>query len=157
MIIKRVMEILSLPITAVIGRLPVPYNDYTCFLPFKKGMDYEYLLVTELSDFALRRIELIVPCSPEEEEICKCIMCGKKVFGFGIKNSKDIIKIPDTNTKYISNEFLTLYPFGTVYVPESAIITPLENEHNIIIRKADFSCKSERYAEVFGQPKRAKD
>ena len=153
MLIDRVIEILNLPITAVIGKLPTPYNNYTCFLPFSKGLEYQHLLVTELSEFAKKRIEMKIPYSEAEEEICRLIMQKKQVFGLHGICTDGMTVIPDESTKFISEKILSSYPFGTVYVPENAIITPLADNLNILIRKADFSCNSERFAEVFGQPK----
>ena len=147
------MEILKLPVTAVIGKLPTPYNNYTCFLPFKKGLEYQYLLVTELSEFARKRISTEVPFSDAEEEICSLIMQKKQVFGLSSICTDKMTAIPDKNTKFVSEKILLSYPFGTIYVPERAIITPLADNSNILIRKADFSCNSEKFAEVFGQPK----
>lgn len=157
MLTDRIIEILNLPITAVIGKLPTPYNDYTLFLPFRKGLDYKYLLVTELSEFAKRRISLLVPYSEAEEEICLRLIQKKQVLGLSDVCIKGMTVIPDKNTKFISDEILSAYPFGTVYVPQNSIITPLADSSNIKIRKADFSCNSERFAEVFGQPKSLTD
>ncbi|MBQ7039583.1 MAG: hypothetical protein IJN39_03340 [Clostridia bacterium] len=153
MLIDRVIEILNLPITAVIGPLPLPYNPHTCFLPYKKGVRYDYLLVTSLSEFARRRIELLVPYSPEEEEIAKCILKNRQIFMLDSISVRTAVKIPDFSTKFVSFKTLESYPFGTIFVPENSIITPLSDEVNVNIRKADFSCRSDWYAEVFGQPK----
>lgn len=157
MLTKRVLEILKLPITAVIGKLPMPYNSYTCFLPFKSGMEYSYLLVTELSEFARRRISLSVPFYPEEEEIVRRLEIKKPVFAPSSLCVDRMTKIPDNYTKFISSEMLDSYPFGTILVPENSILSPLAEDKHIIIRKADFSCNSDRYAEVFGQPRNQTD
>lgn len=157
MIIDRVLEILSLPITAVIGEIPKPYNPYTCFLPFKQNLEYEFLLVTELSEFARRRIELLVPFSSEEEEICKRLINKKQVMGLDSLCISGMTKIPDFKTRLISAEMAKQYPFKTLYIPMHAIVTPLAKEENLIIKEADFSCKSDRYAEVFGQPRKLRD
>jgi len=157
MLTKRVLEILNLPITAVIGGLPVPYNPYTCFLPFKIGMEYSYLLVTELSEFARRRISLSVPFYPEEEEIVRRLESGNRVFAPASLCAGKMTKIPDCSTRFISSEMLDSYPFGTIFVPENSILSPLSEDKHITIRKADFSCNSDRYAEVFGQPKNLTD
>ena len=147
---KRVLEILKLPKTAVIGEISLAYNPYTLFLPYKENLNFDYLLVTNLSEFSKRRISLFVPFSKEEEIICSHILQKKPVFALHSAAIKGMTIIPDKSTRLITKEITSAYPFSTMYVPKNAVITPLAAEENLIIK--EFSeCKSEKFAEVFGQ------
>ena len=154
MIVRKVLDVLSLPVTAVYGNLSRVYNDYTLFLPYKKAeQSFEYVLVTELSFFARRRIEMLLPNCEGEEFICSCILNGKKVFATQSIATSQMIKLPDLTTKLISRSFIAKYPFGTIYVPKNTLITPSVRDENIIVKEF-LPCESEKYAEVFGQPKK---
>lgn len=154
MIYKKILKILELPKTKVIGSLKMVYNQYTLFIPFDCKENFDYLLITYLSEYQKNRIELRVPFTKEEETICSFLDSKKKVFSLSSFATSGMIIIPDETTKLITAKLINEYPFGTIYVPRGAIITPAAKEENIIIKEFD-KCKSEQFAEVFGQPKKA--
>ncbi|MBR4030665.1 MAG: hypothetical protein IKJ06_04635 [Clostridia bacterium] len=153
MIYKRVLEILNLPKTVVIGRIKRVYNPYTLFLPFNAETDFDYVLVTHLTEYSKNRIKLRVPFTAEEEFLCRCLDNKKKVFSLHKYAIDGMSIIPDDTTRVITKNLLDNYPFGTVLVPENAIITPSAKDENIIIKEFKI-CKSEEFLKVFGQPKK---
>lgn len=154
MIYDKILKILALPKTKVIGDLNRVYNPYTLFIPFDYNENFDFLLVTYLSEYQKNRIELRVPFTKEEEAICTFLDNKKQVFGLSKFATSGMIIIPDETTKVITASLLNQYPFGTIFVPKDAVITPLAKDTNIIIKEFD-KCKSEQFAEVFGQPKKA--
>ncbi len=153
MITEKVLKILSLPKTLLIGNLSRVYNDYTLFLPYQPGMKYEYTLITSLSFFEKQRIRLNVPCNETETYICTQLLNKKDVFALQSAALPGMIVIPDQTTHLITKNMVTAYPFATMYVPEGAKITPLAAEESIDFKECKL-CELEKYAEVFGQQKK---
>lgn len=153
MIYKRVLEILNLPKTAVIGKIKRVYNPYTLFLPYNSETDFDYVFITYLTEYSKNRIRLRVPFTDEEEFLCRCLDNKRQVFSLHKYALDGMAIIPDDTTGVITKNLLDNYPFGTVFVPENAIITPSARDENIIIKEFKI-CKSEEYWEVFGQPKK---
>ncbi len=153
MICDKILKILALPKTKIIGSLKRVYNPYTLFIPFDCKENFEYLFVTHLTEYQKNRIELRVPFTKEEETICSFLDSKKQVFALSSVATSGMTIIPDETTKLITEKLIKEYPFGTIFVPKDAIITPSAKEENIIIKEFD-KCKSEQFAEVFGQPKK---
>ncbi len=153
--LDRIMHILSLPKTLVVGSLNKAFNNYTLFCPYRENTEYAYILITELNEFEKRRIELGVPFSEEEEYICRAILSKKAVFSLQSCAVSNTIIIPDDTTRLITKRMVQDYPFSAMYIPRGALITPLAAEEKQNIEFKEWKkCESERYAEVFGQPKK---
>lgn len=153
--LDRIIHILSLPKTLVVGGLNKAFNNYTLFCPYRKNTDYAYILITKLSEFEKRRIELGVPFSEEEEYVCRAILDKKAVFSLQCCAVSGTIIIPDGTTRLITKRMVQNYPFSAMYIPRGALITPLAAEEKQNIEFKEWKkCESERYAEVFGQPKK---
>ena len=150
--IDKIIKILSLPKTCVIGNLNTVYNPYTLFMPYQKDTQFKFTLVTSLSPFQKRRIELLVPFSPEEEWVCSQFLSGKPVFALEHIHLKGAIEIPDHTTRLVTSQKAKAYPFKKMYVPCGTKITLAAREQSIEFEEFK-SCEKEKFAEVFGQPK----
>lgn len=150
--IDKILKILSLPKTCVIGTLSTAYNDHTLFMPYQTQTDFSYTLITNLTPFQKRRIELFVPYTPEEEWVCNLLLQEKAVYALEQVNLKGAVIIPDHTTRVITSQKAKAYPFQKMYVPKGTNITLSAREQAIEIEEFD-SCKKEKFAEVFGQPK----
>lgn len=148
--IQKILDILSLPKTLVVGAQARTFNPYTLFLPFREGMDYMYILITHLSPFEKRRIELQVPFSPQEELVATWLIKGKPVYALEQVALSGAIPIPDCTTKLITAEKARLYPFKKMFVPKGTCITHAAREESIEFEEFNV-CEREKYAEVFGQ------
>lgn len=150
--IDKIIKILSLPKTCVIGNLNTVYNPYTLFMPYQKDIRYDFTIVTSLTPFQKRRIELLVPFSPEEEWVCNLLLSGNPVFALEHIRLKGATVIPDHTTRLVTSQKAKAYPFKKMYVPCGTKITLAAREQSIEFEEFE-SCEKEKFAEVFGQPK----
>lgn len=156
MIVNKILNILKLPKTLVVGNLNKAYNSYTLFLPYRESTEYDFILITELNLFSKQRIRMNVPYNALEEYICTALINHKKVFALQSAAIPGTIIIPDTTTRLITKSMAGNYPFKTMFIPQGALITPLAAEERIEFKEFR-PCESEKYAEVFGQPKNVKN
>ncbi len=151
--IDKILKIMSLPQTCVIGNLTAVYNPYTLFMPFRHETDFAFTLITHLTPFQKRRIELFVPFTPEEEWVCNLLLSGKTVFALEQVHLKGAVTIPDQSTRVITSEKAKAYPFGKMFIPRGTFVTLAAREQSVEFEEFE-PCEKEKFAEVFGQPKK---
>lgn len=153
--VEKILRILALPKTGVMGGIKTLYNQYTLFMPYNRNVDFTYVLVTALTPFQKRRIELKVPSTEEEEWIADRLLRQKPVFALEQVGLAGAIVVPDHTTRLITREKVKNYPFKKMYVPHGAVITASARDESIEFEEFD-SCIKEKFAEAFGQPRKMK-